>query len=214
MSNTCRFHQSLAGNRVEPFIKRDSRHWKGKGARSVLVYMSVFISFFTKGHQAERWETTNTDKTVSLWGSLWTNKRKLVFFAKRIWNHAHLRLCVLSVHTHTRLPCERGSWQLTAKQPKPLKAPETRASGQDITQQQQTTALKIRNRLSLGAALTNSMHCVIKLANALLPLCDTERVESPRGKPVGESPLSDKHYYGHGQERLSIMRMLLCSFIV
>lgn len=22
------------------------------------------------------------------------------------------------------------------------------------------------------------------------PLCDTERVESPRGKPVGESPLS------------------------
>lgn len=46
-----------------------------------------------------------------------------------------------------------------------------------------------------GAALTNSMHCVIKLANTPLPLCDTERVESPRGKPVGESPLSDKHYH-------------------
>lgn len=29
-----------------------------------------------------------------------------------------------------------------------LKAPETRASGQDISQQQQTTLLKIRNRLS------------------------------------------------------------------
>lgn len=49
-----------------------------------------------------------------------------------------------------------------------LKAPETRASGQDISQQQQTTAPRIRNHLS-QEPLTP---CVIKLANAPLDWCD------------------------------------------
>lgn len=65
-----------------------------------------------------------------------------------------------------------------------------------------------------GAALTNSLHCVIKLANTPLPLCEAERVESPLGKSVGESPLSDKHCYGYGQEGRSIIRKLLCSFVM
>lgn len=38
-----------------------------------------------------------------------------------------------------------------------------------------------------GAVLTNRMLSMIKLANTLLPMCDTERAESPQGKPVGQS---------------------------
>lgn len=37
-----------------------------------------------------------------------------------------------------------------------------------------------------GALLTNSMHCVIKLASMLFPLCDTQGDDSPQcGKPRG-----------------------------
>lgn len=56
-----------------------------------------------------------------------------------------------------------------------------------------------------GAELTNGMHCGIKLADTLLPLCDTERAESPQGKPVGESLLPDKHSHGYGQEGFNHM---------
>ena len=63
-----------------------------------------------------------------------------------------------------------------------------------------------------GAAVTNTTLCVIKLADTLFPLCDTGRAESPRGEPVGESLLSDKHIYGYGQEGLSIIGNILGNF--
>lgn len=39
-------------------------------------------------------------------------------------------------------------------------------------------------------------------------------MESPRGTPVGESPLSDTHSGGYGGEGLSIITELLCSLVI
>ena len=83
---------------------------------------------------------------------------KSSFFLEELW------LCVCCVCS-----CERGFWQLTAQQMKPLRAPETWASSQDITQQQQTIASQDKESFVTAAALTNSKHCGIKLARMLLP---------------------------------------------
>lgn len=98
---------------------------------------------------------------------LWHRKRKVVFLfvtlpcSERFGNSSSWRgngkhrlctnrrkLCIFSF-VCSRLLCERGSWRLTEG---PAEASEgsrdESASGRDITQQQQTTALKIRNHLS------------------------------------------------------------------
>lgn len=107
----------------------------------------------------------------------------------------HLQLCVLVAALWTRLlTADRGAgWSLWRLQRREREWPGHYSATTNNSPQDKESFVT-------RAALTNSTHCVIKLADTLLPLCDTESVESPRGKPAGESPLSDKHRNGYSQE--------------
>lgn len=161
-----------------------------------------------------KWQTENSYPTGYKHLSLCTNQRKFVFL-QSTWNPVHLRLCGAQVCTRVRMTV-LWMWFLTVDS----RAAEASEGSRDKSEwpghysAPTNNSTQDKESFVTGAALTNSLYCVIKLANTPLPLCDTERVESPLGKPVGESPLSDKYYYGYGQEGRSIIRKLLCSFVM
>lgn len=194
--------------------------WMRKRACNVLVYMPVFIrlpymqvkgkgflrhsGWSLKLKRKLQTQETGSPKYKSHL-SLCTNHRKYVFFLHSCGGNC-VYLCEYpDVHTHTHTPT-----QMTVVWTRLLtidsRVAETHEGSRDESEwpghYSATTNNSPQDKESFvtGAALTNSVYCAIKLANILLPLCDTERDESPQGKPVGESLLLDKHFYRNAQE--------------
>lgn len=85
-------------------------------------------------------------------------------------------LCTLDCGELGRVPTANAvPRRLTAEQLRPPKAPEMRASGQDITQQQHTTSAQDKESFVTGAAVTDGTLCAIKLAGTPRLSCVTPR---------------------------------------
>lgn len=157
-----------------------------------------------EGLREKKWQMQKTAYRVKdTW--VWAHIRENVIFSctRFFWAFLIMLRCA---HVPTRLLCECSPRQLTAGKLKPLKGSRDESEWPGHYSATTNNSPQDKGSFVTRAALTNSMQCGIKLANTPLPLCDTARVESPLGKTVGESPLSDKHYHGHGQKGPSIMR--------
>lgn len=97
---------------------------------------------------------------------------------------------ILSIFNCVRL-CAHAIWCLTVGADEASEGSRDRSEWPGHYSATTNNSPQDKESFVTEAALTNSMHCVIKLAATLLPLCYTVRTESPQGMPVGESPLFD-----------------------